>query len=123
MRYARCPVRQTWVRQAQHSPGGGDGPSSMNRGPLSGHATDEVFNRLSIGADQQPARRLRDREPLHTQELRMGSRSPRAISLGNVNAPGWNRTSDPLLRRQVLYPLSYEGDGREVIVSVGRTAT
>ena len=25
------------------------------------------------------------------------------------NAPGWNRTSDPLLRRQVLYPLSYEG--------------
>jgi hypothetical protein len=25
------------------------------------------------------------------------------------SAPGWNRTSDPLLRRQVLYPLSYEG--------------
>jgi hypothetical protein len=26
------------------------------------------------------------------------------------NAPGRNRTCDPLLRRQVLYPLSYEGD-------------
>jgi hypothetical protein len=27
----------------------------------------------------------------------------------SADAPGWNRTSDPLLRRQVLYPLSYEG--------------
>ena len=25
----------------------------------------------------------------------------------NSNAPGWARTSDPLLRRQMLYPLSY----------------
>jgi len=25
----------------------------MNRGPLSGHATDEVFNRYSIDADQR----------------------------------------------------------------------
>jgi hypothetical protein len=38
----------------------------------------------------------------------------RAISLGNVDAPGRNRTCDPLLRRQVLFPLSYEGDGRKI---------
>jgi hypothetical protein len=31
------------------------------------------------------------------------------IWLGNCDAPGRNRTCDPLLRRQVLYPLSYEG--------------
>ena len=26
-------------------------------------------------------------------------------------APGWNRTSDPWLRRPILYPLSYEREG------------
>lgn len=31
------------------------------------------------------------------------------LSTKSPDAPGWNRTSDPLLRRQVLYPLSYEG--------------
>jgi hypothetical protein len=29
-----------------------------------------------------------------------------------LDAPGRNRTCDPLLRRQVLFPLSYEGDAR-----------
>ena len=28
-------------------------------------------------------------------------------SLNGKIAPGWARTSDPLLRRQMLYPLSY----------------
>jgi hypothetical protein len=45
------------------------------------------------------------------------------ISLRILDAPGTNRTCDPLLRRQVLYPLSYEGDGRAGLVSADRTAT
>ena len=31
------------------------------------------------------------------------------LSANVSSAPGANRTRDPLLRRQVLYPLSYEG--------------
>ena len=33
------------------------------------------------------------------------------LSANVSSAPGANRTRDPLLRRQVLYPLSYEGKG------------
>jgi hypothetical protein len=47
---------------------------------------------------------------VHTCVVRRGSASRDTISLGNLNAPGRNRTCDPLLRRQVLYPLSYEGE-------------
>ena len=34
------------------------------------------------------------------------------LSANVSSAPGANRTRDPLLRRQVLYPLSYEGKAR-----------
>jgi 8-oxo-dGTP pyrophosphatase MutT (NUDIX family) len=33
-----------------------------------------------------------------------------------INAPGWTRTSDPLLRRQMLYPLSYESTSFDALL-------
>ena len=35
--------------------------------------------------------------------------------LGVHGALGTNRTCDPLLRRKVLYPLSYEGDALRIL--------
>src|SRR5215475_4125502 len=45
----------------------------------------------------------------HTLSCEEQTTSRAAISRGFLHAPGTNRTCDPLLRRQVLYPLSYEG--------------
>jgi hypothetical protein len=47
--------------------------------------------------------RMDARTALTAEVIELSTKSP--------SAPGWNRTSDPLLRRQVLYPLSYEGAG------------
>ena len=42
-----------------------------------------------------------------------------SVPLGAVHgALGTNRTCDPLLRRKVLYPLSYEGDALRILPDV-----
>jgi hypothetical protein len=35
-------------------------------------------------------------------------------SYEGTGTPGWTRTNDPLLRRQLLYPLSYGGTTQSV---------
>ena len=52
---------------------------------------------------------ISDTLPVHTYLVRSGPASRAVNSLASFDAPGTNRTCDPLLRRQVLYPLSYEG--------------
>ena len=62
-------------------------------------------------------RRLwRPRCPVLRAQTRMSCRIPHLASKrGKVaGAPGWDRTSNPCLRRAVLYPLSYGRRGRIV---------
>ena len=74
----------------------------MSNGDFVG--SDYEFKDSPGGTSQKPAR-VTPSTKLSKARFQGGSKS--AGNIGNKGTPGRTRTCDPLLRRQMLYPLSY----------------
>jgi predicted RNase H-like HicB family nuclease len=83
-----------------------DMPEAITAGATRAEAIEMAGDALATAMDFN----FEDKRPVpQPSDAKRGDTGPAetAETLANSGAPGWDRTSNPCLRRAVLYPLSY----------------